>query len=382
MIGEMVILRNRMSDSVAEGSRLDSAADDYAKQSADAWSAVQLAQDSLNRTLDDVQERVMALRMTPLRALLGSLRRIVHDEAERTNKQANLETDGGGTPLDKALLDVAGEALGHLVRNAVIHGLEDPDTRIAAGKPAAGTITVRASTRGDEIWIAVADDGGGIDRDKLRDIARERGVQTDHLADISDVLFEPGFTTKDSADMGSGRGVGLAAVRDAVLRQGGEIVIETTPGSGTAFLLRLPLSVSIARALLIAADGELYAVPLTSVIESRRLMNGDSNTVNTAGVYRWRDELLTLLDLGRHFETSDAARSTGYVIVIEASGKRRGLVADEIVGAREVVVKGLDPIVGQPPGVGGSTVLGDGRPILILDPRKLVEIEPFAREAA
>ena len=382
LIGEMVILRNRMGDSVAEGSRLDAAADDYPTQSADAWSDVQLAQESLGRTLDDIQERVMALRMTPLRALLGSLRRIVHDEASRTNKQANLVTDGGGTPLDKALLDVAGEALGHLVRNAVIHGLEDPDTRIAAGKPAAGTVSVRASAKGDEVWIAVADDGGGIDREKLRDVARERGVQTDHLGDISEVLFEPGFTTRESADMGSGRGVGLAAVHDAVQRQGGVIEITTTLGSGTTFLLRLPLSVSIARVLLVAADGETYAVPFTSVIESRRLLNGDGHTVNKAGVYRWRNELLTLLDLGCHFQTNGQPRSTGYMIVVEASGKRRGLVADQIFGAREVVVKGLDPIVGQPPGVGGSTVLGDGRPILILDPRKLVDIEPFTQEAA
>lgn len=382
LIGEMVIVRNRMSDCVARGSSLDPAAVDFAPRSAEAWDAVQLAQDSLNDTLDVIRERVMALRMTPLSVLLGTLRRMVHDEAARANKRAALETEGGDTPLDKALLDVANEALGHLVRNAVIHGLEDPSDRVAAGKPETGTVRVRASTKGDEVWIEVSDDGGGIDRDQLRRVARSRGVETDHLADITEVLLEAGFTTKARADMGSGRGIGLAAVRKAVQRQGGEIEITTDLGKGTTFLLRLPISVSIARALLVTADGEVYAVPLTAVVDSRRMELGDSHTVNQAGVLHWRDELLTLLDLGCHFQTNRETRRTGYVVVIEVGGKRRGLVADKILGVREVVVKGLDPIVGRPPGVGGSTVLGDGRPILILDPRRLVEVEPFSREAA
>jgi len=382
LIGEMVIVRNRMSDSVARGCSLDPAAADFAARLAEAWSAVRLAQDSLNDTLDVIRERVMALRMTPLSVLLGTLRRIVHDETSRAQKHAALETDGGDTPLDKALLDVANEALGHLVRNAVIHGLEDPSKRVALGKPETGTVRVRASTKGDEVWIEVSDDGGGIDRDELYRVARSRGVVTDHLADITDVLFESGFTTKESADVGSGRGIGLAAVRKAVQRQGGEIEITTALGRGTTFLLRLPISVSIARALLVTADDEVYAVPLTAVVESRRMSHGDSHTVNQAGVLPWRGELLTLLDLGWHFQTKSEARRAGYIIVIEVGGKRRGLVADQILGVREVVVKGLDPIVGHPPGVGGSTVLGDGRPILILDPRKLVEVEPFSREAA
>ncbi|UCG87727.1 MAG: chemotaxis protein CheW [Gemmatimonadota bacterium] len=382
LIGEMVIVRNRMSDSVERGCSLDPTATDFAARSAEAWSAVQLAQDSLNDTLDVIRERVMALRMTPLSVLLGTLRRIVHDEAAGAQKRAAFETDGGDTPLDKALLEVANEALGHLVRNAVIHGLEDPSKRVALGKPETGTVRVRASTKGDEVWIEVSDDGGGIDRDELYRVARSRGVVTDQLQDVTEVLFESGFTTRERADMGSGRGVGLSAVRKAVQRQGGEIEITTALGRGTTFLLRLPISVSIARALLVTADDEVYAVPLTAVVESRRMRLGDSHTVNQAGVFRWRDELLTLLDLGWHFQTNCEARPEGYVIVIEVGGKRRGLVADHILGVREVVVKGLDPIVGHPPGVGGSTVLGDGRPILILDPKRLVEVKPFSREAA
>lgn len=382
LIGEMVILRNRLSDCIASGSRLDVGAADFGARLSDAWDGVTIAHDALSRTLDFVQERVMALRMTPLKALFGSLRRIVHDEAARTGKKAELATEGGDTPLDKALLDLANDALGHLVRNAVIHGIETPEERVAAKKPPAGGVKVKATAKGDEVWIEISDDGAGIDRERLVELAGRRGVVVDEQDDIVDVLFEAGFTTKDTADMGSGRGIGLSAVRDAVQRQGGDIEITTEVGKGTTFLLRLPLSISIARALLVEADGEHYAVPLNAVIETRRLRTGEGHRVNHAGVYVWREDVLTLLDLGCQFETAVTPRDEGYVIVIEAAGKCRGLLADEILGVREVVVKALDPIVGHPPGVGGSTVLGDGRPILILEPRKLVELEPFVLEAA
>jgi two-component system chemotaxis sensor kinase CheA len=379
LIGEMVILRNHLSDTVDGGRRLDPSLPDYARFAADAWSEVVEAQGALSRTLDFVQERVMSLRMTPLQVVLGSLRRLVHDETAKSGKEAKLVTEGGDTPLDKALLELANDALGHLVRNSVIHGLEMPEARVAAGKPRAGRVTVRASAKSGEVWIEVSDDGAGIDREQLRRLARRRGMVVDHLDDICMVLFESGFTTKESADMSAGRGVGLAAVREAVQRQGGEIEIVTELGKGTTFLLRLPLTVSIARALLVEADGEVYAVPLMAVAESRRLRNGDGHKVNNAGVLQWRDELVSLLDLGLHFETAVTPRSEGYVIVVKGGSRHRGLLADAILGVQEVVVKSLDPIVGQPAGVGGSTVLGDGRPILILDPRKLVDVEPFVR---
>lgn len=382
LIGEMVIQRNRLAGDIDAGVGLDTLAPEYAARSAEAWAEVDLAQEALSHTLDVIQERVMALRMTPLKTVLGSLRRIVHDESQRIGKVAELTTEGGDTPLDKALLEIANEALGHLVRNAVIHGLESPEQRKAAGKPRSGSVLVKASTKNDEVWIEVTDDGAGIDRTRLRALAEKRGVAVDHLADITEVLFESGFTTRESADMGSGRGVGLSAVRDAVQRQSGHVEITSEVGKGTTFLLRLPLSVSIARALLVEVDDEVYALPLTSVVETRRMRAGEGHRVNHAGVYKWRQDVLTLLDLGCHFGTAATSRGEGYVLVVEAAGRRRGLVADHILGAQEVVVKGLDPIVGHPAGVGGSTVLGDGRPILILDPRKLIEIEPFVREAA
>jgi len=379
LIGEMVILRNRMSQAITEGSRLPLDASDFAARSAETWTDVQLAYEALSRTLDFVQDRVMRLRMTPLRTVLGSLRRLVHDEAVKEHKEARLETLGGDTPLDKALLELAGEVLGHMVRNAVVHGLESPADRMAAGKPRVGTIRVSASAKGDEVRIQVTDDGAGIDREALERAAASRGLRFD-TANPFALLFEAGVTTRELADMSAGRGVGLSAVREAVQRQGGEIEVTSEAGRGCTFLLRLPLTVSIARAMLLEADREIYAVPLSSIMECCRLEPGDGHEVNAASVLRWHGGVLTLLDLGCQFGTAAQARDAGYVVVIEAFGRRRGLVVDAILGVQEVVVKALDPIVGQPIGVAGSTLLGDGRPILILDTRKLVEVEPFVKE--
>jgi two-component system chemotaxis sensor kinase CheA len=376
-LAELVILRNHLAETIGDGRK--AAADAPARA---AWDATELAFEALDRSLAHVQSGVMGLRLTPLESLFGSLQRIVFDVAHREGKQVRLVTEGGETPLDKALLDLAAEALGHLVRNAVVHAIELPAARMAAGKRALGQVRVRAAARGDEVVIEVADDGAGIDAAKLVAVAAERGVTVPPGAGPFDVLFESGFTTKVVTDLSAGRGVGLSAVRDAVRRQGGRIEVRSTVGRGSIFRLHLPLSVSIVRAMLLRVDGELYALPLPHIVESRHFADGDDHEVNHAGVIRWRDAVIPLLDLGLHYGTAPRRRRTGYVVVIEGFGKHRGLVADAILGMQEVVVRGLDPILGRPAGVSGSTVLGDGRPILILDPRSLIQVELFVEEAA
>lgn len=380
-LAELVVLRNRLAESVGAGLQAVRRGGDGGTARA-AWEDTELAFEALDRALGVVQEGVMGLRLTPLQSLFGSLQRIVFDTAARETKQARLVTEGGETPLDKSLLDLAAEALGHLVRNAVVHGIEPPAARVAAGKPALAEVRVRAATRGDEVVIEVSDDGAGIDGARLARVAAERGVALPEQAGPFDVLFESGFTTKTGTDVSAGRGVGLSAVRDAVRRQGGQVDVESTLGSGTVFRLRLPLSVSIVRAMLLRADGELYAVPLSHIVETRRLTAGDDHEVNHAGVLRWRDAVIPLLDLGWLYGTAPARRRTGYVVLIEAYDRHRGLLADAVLGMQEVVVRGLDPILGKPVGVSGSTVLGDGTPILILDPRALVQVEPFTKETA
>lgn len=339
-----------------------------------------VALEALVRTLSTIQDQVMALRMAPLEMLFVSLERVVHDEARRAGKQARLLASGGDTPLDRALLELASDALGHLVRNAVIHGLEAPAVRRRSGKPGVGTVRISALARGDEVIIEVADDGAGIDADGLREAAARKGFAIRPDDGPFAVLFAAGFSTRDTADLGAGRGVGLSAVADAVDRRGGRIDIRSEPGRGTSFVLSLPLTVSIVRALLLRADGEVYALPLPLVVESRRLDAGRTHDINHAGVLRWRGAMLPLLDLGVHFGTRAGGRRAGYIVVVGAGGRERGLIADALHGVQDVVVKGLDPICGRARGVSGSTVLPDGRPILILDPRALLDVR-LAAEA-
>ncbi len=196
------------------------------------------------------------------------------------------------------------------------------------------------------------------------------------------LLFLPGFSTKKEADLSSGRGVGLSAVLEAVQKQGGQIDVKSELGSGTVFCLDLPLSVSITRALMLEVDSEEYALPLMHVVESTRIEPGDTHMVNKAGVLEWRGRVIPLLDLGHTFKTSDSLRERGFVAIVQAGGNFRGLVGDRIKGIQEVVVNTLGPIVGQPTGIAGSTILGDGRPVLILDARALVDVEPFVGEPA
>ena len=377
LLAEVVILRNQLGDAVIHALGLDTTSEEFSRLADQTLDDIALRHEKLGRTLDTLQSRIMQLRMVPIKLAFNSLRRIVHDEAFRGGKEVVLETQGGNVPLDKALLELANEALGHLVRNAVVHGVESAAARRAAGKPAKATIKVVATAEGDEVQIVVSDDGAGIDPKALRATAQRRGIELDDGDDPYAVLFIPGFSTKAEADLGAGRGVGLSAVQEAVRRQGGHVVVKSEPGQGAAFHMHLPLTVSIARALMIAADNEEYALPLSAVVATKRLRPGDGHMINHAGVFRWQSNLISLLDLGLNFGTATRIRDDGYVVVVESGGKQRGLVADEIRGIREVVVKGLDPIVGNPAGIGGTTVLGDGRAILILDPRALLQVEPF-----
>ncbi|HYG62459.1 MAG TPA: chemotaxis protein CheW [Thermoanaerobaculia bacterium] len=374
LLGEMVIFRNRMSDAVEQQRG--------AAASGRGWEHVQAAHERLGKTLDALRDGVMRLRMVPLRTLFGHLGRIVHDESLREGKSVRFETRGGETPLDRALLELSSEALGHLVRNCVVHGLETTAERVRAGKPAQGTVRLAAEANTREVVIDVVDDGGGIDRSRVTATARRLGHVLGEGEDPLSLLFLPGFSTRDGADMSSGRGIGLAAVQKAVQRRGGRIEVFSEEGFGTLFRLRLPLSVSITRALLLASDGEEYALPLAAIVESVQIDGLELHEMNGATVLPWRGGLIPLLDLGHSFGTSPVRRHSGFAVIIEAAGSQRALAVERIHGIREVVVKGLDRVAGSPPGISGSTILGDGRAVLILDPAGLMNLSPFAGATA
>ncbi len=373
LLGEVVIHRNHLSDSL-ERHRAELGA---AGRRLEGLQAVRRASDLLAGTLDRLREGVMGLRMVPLRTLFRSLARIVHDESARSGKIARFETRGGDTPLDKALLEMASEVLGHLVRNAVIHGLETPGERRQAGK-GEGLVRLSAEADSRELRIDVLDDGRGIRKDAVVAEAARRGRDLAAGEDPLSLLFLPGFSTLSSADLSAGRGVGLTAVQEAVSRRGGRVEIFSEEGVGTLFRLRLPLAVSITRVLLLRSDGEDYVLPLFSVAESVELTPAKVNEINGALVLSWRGVLIPLVDLGHCFGTSAVRRRVGRAVVIELRGDCRAIAVDQIQGIREVVVRGLDEIAGDHPGVAGTTILGDGKPVLILDAAGLMELSPFA----
>ncbi len=377
LLGEVVIHRNHLADSL-DRHRAELGA---AGQRREGLEAVRRASDLLAGTLDRLREGVMSLRMVPLRTLFRSLARIVHDESARAGKTARFETRGGETPLDKALLEVASEALGHLVRNAVIHGLETPEERRSAGK-GEGLVSLSAEADARELRIDVLDDGRGIHKDAVVAEATRRGKDLAAGEDPLSLLFLPGFSTLSSADLSAGRGVGLTAVQEAVARRGGRVETFSEEGVGTLFRLRLPVAVSITRVLLLASDGEDYVLPLFSIVESLELTPDRVNEINGALVLSWRGDLIPLVDLGYCFGTASARRRVGRAVVIEMRGDCRAIAVDQIHGIREVVVRGLDEIAGQQPGIAGTTILGDGRAVLILDVAGLMELSPFAAGTA
>ena len=376
-LAQTVILRNRLDEALA---RRGEAPRSAAASGGDGIDAVDAAYEPLARHLDRLQNGILALRMVPLARLFRGLRRLVHDEAARAEKDVRFEARGGETPLDKALLEVASDTLGHLVRNAVTHGVEAPEERRARGKPEAGVVRVSARSASSEVHVEVSDDGAGIDREALLRRARELGVgELDGEGPepgIHELLFRQGVSTRDRADLAAGRGVGLAAVRDAVVRFNGRIDVWSSPGEGTGFRLRLPLTVSIVRVLLASVDGEEYALPLASIVESRNLVPGIAHRVSGVLVLPWRDGLLPLVDLGVYYGTARSPRRAGAVVVVESDRERRGLVVDRLMGLRNVVVRGLEG-VGRPPGLAGSTILGDGRVVLIADVADLAVASPL-----
>ncbi len=375
---ETLIFRNRLLDAIHQGQALLSTnapqQGDFLHRLASAWEEVEIAQQALGKTLNLLQEQVMDLSLVPLQGLFRSLRRVVHDESVREGKKVELEIYGGETPIDKTLLETAAEALGHLVRNAVNHGIESPEDRLRAGKSEVGVVRLRGTLEGNQVWIEVSDDGAGIDTSDLKE---QIGLTpSPHEEDEFAFLFEEGVSSRKSADLGAGRGVGLSAVKKTVERQSGRIEVRSEPGEGTSFALRLPVTASILRSLVVQTDGEDYAIPLAAVTETLRTDPAQVHRVNHSRVLRWRGRVVSVLDLGETFETAEAGDRDGFLVIIEVNGRYRALAIDEIAGIHDIVVKGLDHIVGTPTGISGSTILGDGRVIMILDPAALANLSP------
>jgi two-component system chemotaxis sensor kinase CheA len=337
------------------------------------------AMSRLDRSLRELQKTVLGTRLVPVDLLFRRLPRVVREVALARGREVRLVTEGGDTELDKGLVDALAEPLLHVVRNAVDHGLEPPEARVAAGKPREGRLSVAARHVGNQVVVEIEDDGRGIDRAAVGRRALEQGlVSAEALAQMGEaeqlgLIFAPGLSTADAVTEVSGRGIGMDVVRQTVERLRGRAQVESTPGVGTRITLRLPLTLAIQKALLVRVGCERYALPLTAVLELSRPPAAAFERVEGLEVLRLRDAIVPLLRLrevvsGSANGSGSAQPETRPAIAIVTDGERRfGLVVEGLAGEEELVIKALDNRWAATPLASGAAVLGDGRAVLILD---------------
>jgi two-component system chemotaxis sensor kinase CheA len=332
------------------------------------------AVEALDHISRDLQEQVMRVRMIPIEATFNRFQRVVRDLASELGKKIHLELAGAETELDKNVIEQIADPLKHLIRNSADHGLEPPADRAAAGKPETGTIWLKAYQQEGKIIIEVADDGRGIDRDRVLAKAVERGLAPAGSS-FSDqeafaFMFQPGFSTAQAVTEVSGRGVGLDVVRQNIEALRGSVEVESAPGRGSTFRIKLPLTLAIIDGMTVKVGEEVLTLPLLSILESLRPQQGDIQKVEGRGeLITVRGEYLPLVRLYEvfRFPTERTDPTEALVVIIESVSKRFGVLVDDILGEQQAVIKSLEQNYQKVEGVAGATILGDGRVSLILD---------------
>jgi two-component system chemotaxis sensor kinase CheA len=332
----------------------------------------------LERNTRHLQEAVLSIRMIPMAFVFNRFPRMLRDLAAKLGKEIELKTVGEATELDKGLVEKIVDPLTHLVRNSADHGIETPSQRLAAGKPAHGTITLSAAHEGGSIVIEVRDDGAGLKRDRILAKARERGlaVRDDMTnAEVWALIWEPGFSTAEQVSDVSGRGVGMDVVRKNIAALGGTVELDSAEGAGTRVTVRLPLTLAIMDGMSVGVGGETYIVPLASVVESFQLSEGMLLAVGGSGrVVKVRGDYLPVVSLAEFFGVprDGSGPKDSILLIVEAEGSRVALLVDELLGQQQIVVKNLETNYRRVPGISGATILGDGRVALIADVAALV----------
>ena len=338
-------------------------------------SDIAMGLDELEQLTRGIQDSVMAIRAQPVKSVFQRMPRLVREVANQTAKQVRLVMEGEGTEVDKTVIERLSDPITHMLRNAIDHGLETPDERLAAGKNAEGTVRLAALHRGGRIVIEVQDDGRGINRPRVRQIAVDKGlIAADAVLgdeETDNLIFLPGFSTASKVSDISGRGVGMDVVRRSVQALGGRISISSRPGDGSTFTLSLPLTLAVLDGMVIDVAGHTLVVPLTAIIESLRPKAEEVKALGPQGaVLAVRDTYVPLVDIGSvlGFRNTLMPATEGVVLLVEnEDGGRAGLVADAIQGQRQVVIKSLESNYRQVDGIAAATILGDGRVALILD---------------
>jgi two-component system chemotaxis sensor kinase CheA len=366
MVGELIITQAFLA---RQASGLDP----------DAHRRLFRALDDMSQHIRDLADAATSIRAQPLKVVFSRFGAVVRDLEKSTGKRIRLEIEGDSTEIDKTVVERLGEPLTHLIRNSIDHGIELPEKREAAGKDPVGRLRLAAEQRGSQVVIELSDDGAGVNRPRVLKIAIERGLvaQGATLADdeIDALIFLPGFSTADSVTSVSGRGVGMDAVRQSIGEMGGRVALGSTPGKGTVFSLYLPLSLAVLDAMVTLVARNNYLIPLGDIVESLRptaamIVRLDRNRAMLA----WRGAMVRILVLGEEFDVPDfVAEPTECILVVvrAAGGEMLALQVDDLIGQEPVVVKSLEKNFRKVAGLSGATILGDGRPALILDPQSL-----------
>ena len=372
--GELVLGRNRLAqitDNIADETNSDSK---------------ELLRDLIDSTAQidfvtsEIQSAVMRMRMVPVGKLYQKAPRIVRDLSREFGKKIKLVVEGEETEIDRGIIEELNDPLVHMIRNSCDHGIEPPEERLKAGKPEQGIIKLDADQEGNNIVLKISDDGRGMNPEKLKEKSIEKGVITrEQASQMSDreayqLIFAAGFSTAKNVSAVSGRGVGMDVVRTNIQNLKGMIDIESEEGKGSTFIIKLPLTLAIIQGLLVKADNETYAIPLSSVIEVVSIEMKNIKSINEQEVIKVRDEVIpiTRLDATLHTENIKKSLENRYVVNVGLGLERLGLVVDELLGQQEIVIKTLGEYLGDIPGIAGSTILGDGRVIMIIDVARLI----------
>ncbi len=367
LVGELVINQAMLSQSVQEAGIPSN-------------SPVSQGLEEFMQLTRDIQDSVMMIRAQPVKSLFQRMSRIVREASAAVDKRVRLKTEGESTEVDKTVIERLADPLTHMIRNAVDHGLESRERRVAAGKAEEGVVTLTAAHRSGRVIIEVADDGGGINRPKVREIAETKGLIPEGLSmtdsEIDNLLFMPGFSTASEISDLSGRGVGMDVVRSSIQELGGRITITSEPGIGTTFSISLPLTLAVLDGMVVRAAGETLVVPLGAIVETLSLGDGEIRSIGPGrNVLHIRDAFIPLLDLAVELGYRgplDSYAGSVVLLIQQEDGARAALVVDSIEEQRQVVIKGLQDSYGHVPGIAAATILGDGQIALILDPVDLM----------
>ena len=386
LVGELVITQS-MLDQAGEDLEVNAEAASMGgdsqsqKRNADILLRLSKGLAQLERNTRELQDGVMRIRMLPISFVFSRMPRLVHDLSAKLDKKIELLVSGEETELDKTVMENIGDPLVHLVRNALDHGIETPDVRLAAGKPEVGTLNLNAYHQGGNVIIEIRDDGAGINKEKVRAKAIEKGIvsEADNLTDseINHLIFAPGFSTAEVVSDVSGRGVGMDVVKTSINKLGGRVVVESEEGKGSVFTIRLPLTLAILDGQLVTVGNESYVIPLIAIIESLQVDRSQVNAVaGKAEVYKLRDEYIPIIRARAVFglEENNADLHESLMVVVEVDGAPVGIIVDDLQGQQQVVIKSLETNYRKVETMSGATILGDGTVALIWDVNGMVNV--------